>query len=226
MNMKTKTCSLLAVVAVLSTQAAVVQFGLSPAGTDVAVGLSSSNEVSLAVASTGSGDLIGDGISFNTDSRLLSFAIGYGSAAGFSDLTGPATMAHIHGPAAVQQPAGVLIDFAPYHSLATNPATGGTIIGTVEVPENIVSNLLAGYTYVNVHTASNPPGEIRGQLIALVTNLPPVLVCPLSTNIDCSTTITNELLVSDPEGDAMAVVWSLNGTAFLTNDVAATNAGT
>src|SRR6266403_236204 len=78
----------LLVAATLSAQAAQIRFALSPPGTDVAVGLSPSNEVPIVTNSTGSGNIVGPGIVFDTDTSILSLSIGYGSDAGFTDLTG------------------------------------------------------------------------------------------------------------------------------------------
>ncbi len=73
----------------------------------------------------------------------------------YSGLTGPATAAHIHGPAAVGKNAGVLVPLTP---VAT------PIAGTVTLTDAQIADLEAGNTYINVHTAANPGGEIRGQL--------------------------------------------------------------
>ena len=97
-------------------------------------------------------------------------------AGSYSDLSGPATAAHIHGPAPAGQNAGVLFTLT-----VTEGATAGsgTLSGTttdfeVDNPPGVstqqdqslrLSDLLAsGEAYINVHTANNPPGEIRGQL--------------------------------------------------------------
>ena len=74
----------------------------------------------------------------------------------YSGLSGPATMGHIHGPAAAGQNAGVKVPFA---SVAQSPVTGGGKL----TPEQY-ADLRAGRYYVNIHTAANPGGEIRGQL--------------------------------------------------------------
>ena len=66
------------------------------------------------------------------------------------------------------------------------------------------ADLLAGRTYLNVHTSQHPGGEIRGQLIAV--NEVPVVVCPASATVECGTgpqTLTAQLV--DPEGDAVQV---------------------
>ena len=90
--------------------AEVYQVDLSP--TNGVPGLSPANEVPAVTNSTGSGGEILSGITFDTDTSTLSVAIGYGSAARFTDLTGPATGMHIHGPAAVDATAPVLVDLS------------------------------------------------------------------------------------------------------------------
>lgn len=210
---------LLMVSGALISQAAVYRFDLSPPGTDVAVGMSSSNEVP-ATASTGSGNEISGGISFNTSNATLTFAIGYGSAAGFTDLTGPATVMHIHGPAGPGTNAGVIIDLAPFHFIAANPAQGGVIVGSVVYPSNEVANLFAGLNYVNVHTGLNPGGEIRGQLIPIV-NVAPEITCPAPATNECSVPATYTAIVSDADGEPVEVVWKLNGTVVQTNSIPA-----
>jgi hypothetical protein len=74
----------------------------------------------------------------------------------YTGLSGPATGAHIHGPAGPGQNAGVLV---PFTNVATSPITGEARI----TPEQL-GQLSSGQWYVNVHTAANPNGEIRGQL--------------------------------------------------------------
>ncbi len=209
--------------AALSAQAEVVYFGLSPAGTDFAVGLSPSNSVPAVTNSTGSGNTISGGIVFDTVSDMLQVAIGYGSAAGFTDLSGAATAMHIHGPATTNESAGVLISLIPYSFPAADATKGGVIYGNILVPTNVVSDLLGGLTYVNIHTALNPGGEIRGQLIPLaVSNTPPQVVCPPDSTVECGTETQLAVAASDPDGDAFTVVWYVNGLPVKTNIVAAT----
>jgi len=83
------------------------------------------------------------------DTRSLDYKIEY------TGLTGPATAAHIHGPAATGANAPVLVPFAS----AATPIAGASIL-----TQDQVDALVAGKTYVNVHTAANPGGEIRGQI--------------------------------------------------------------
>jgi len=213
------------IIALLSTavvsQAAIVNFDLSPPGSSPAVALSPLNEVPPATNSTGSGNALA--FMLDTDTSILTFAIGYGSAAGFSDLTAPATVMHIHGPAQVGSNAPVLINLGPNHFPAPNPAQGGVIFGAVVVPTNVVPDLLAGLHYVNIHTTNYPGGEIRGQLIRrLNPNRPPTLACPPPCVVEClgqSTTL--RVRVNDPDGDPLALVWSVNGVPAQTNQIPA-----
>lgn len=74
----------------------------------------------------------------------------------FHGLSGPATMAHIHGPAPAGKNAGVVVP------LGNNPVS--PIVGSAKLTPAQVKELQSGMMYVNVHTAENPGGEIRGQL--------------------------------------------------------------
>jgi uncharacterized protein (TIGR03118 family) len=74
---------------------------------------------------------------------------------------GPATAAHIHGPAQPGSPAPVLVPLQP------PTGTAGTISGTVSLSPVNLAYLLAGQTYINLHTVTNSSGEIRGQITPL-----------------------------------------------------------
>jgi len=82
--------------------------------------------------------------------RALTYTVEY------AGLSGPASAAHFHGPAAPGANAGVAAPFA-------NPAS--PINGTVTLTDAQVDDVMAGKWYANVHTAANPNGEIRGQLL-------------------------------------------------------------
>ena len=75
----------------------------------------------------------------------------------YSDLSGAASAAHFHGPAMPGANAGVVVPF-------TSAASGST--GKAMLTPAQVADLMAGKWYANVHTAANPGGEIRGQLLA------------------------------------------------------------
>ncbi|MDI1272414.1 CHRD domain-containing protein [Polaromonas sp.] len=87
---------------------------------------------------------------FNKDTRVLSWRVTY------SGLTAPASAGHFHGPAAASANAGVVM---PWPS-AANGATGSAVVAPAQV-----GDLLAGFWYANVHTATFPGGEIRGQMV-------------------------------------------------------------
>ncbi len=57
-------------------------------------------------------------------------------------------------------------------------------------------------------------------------NQPPTLVAPESTFAECGNPLDLTALVSDPDGDAMTVVWTLNGTAVQTDQLPASSPGT
>lgn len=201
-------------------QLGAVQFDLSPAGTDVAVGLSTLNQVPGLTNSTGSGNEVSGGINFDTNTLTLTLAVGYGSVTGFSNLTAAAFALRIHGPAGPGTNGPVVVDLAPYLFTQGDPALGGLIFGQVSIPTNQVANLLAGLDYINILTTNNPAGEIRAQLIPLGNNAP-VVACPEPSTVECGGPITIASSVSDPEGDALVVVWFVNGTVIQTNELAA-----
>jgi len=222
--MKTFTCLFLATA--LTSSADIVDFALSPPGTDMAVGMVPQNEVPAVTNSTGSGSEIAPGIFLNTATAQLGFAIGYGSSAGFTDLTGLPTGMHFHTPAGPGTNAPVMLDLATFHVPAAVPAQGGMILGAVTLTTNQTADILDQLVYVNIQTALNPGGEIRAQLIPVATNFPPTLICPAVGVAECATAATLTAVVADPEGDAITVVWMVNGVATQTNSVpaGATNA--
>ena len=147
-------------------QAAIVEFDLSPPGHSPGVGLSPANEV-IPGFSAGSGNEIGRGIFFDTSTMLLTLNLGYGSAAGFTDLTTPAFAWLFHGPAPLGETAPVLFDLAAFHTFAPDPTHGGRIVGTLAFNSDQAAGLLAGLDYINIYTPANFGGELRGQLVVV-----------------------------------------------------------
>lgn len=95
----------------------------------------------------------------------------------FRGLTGRATASHIHlAKAGVAGPVAVAL---------CGPCRSG-VRGTAKLKARTVTALLAGRAYVNVHTAKNPAGEIRGQIRKGGTTVPP----PGTTTTTTTTTTT------------------------------------
>jgi hypothetical protein len=110
------------------------------------VALKGSDEVP---PNTSSGQGTAD-LTYDTQSKQLTWKVSY------SGLSGPATAAHFHGPAEAGKNAGIMI---PIQNIATSPAEGSATLTDAQA-----ADLAAGRMYVNVHTAANPGGEIRGQV--------------------------------------------------------------
>jgi len=89
-------------------------------------------------------------IDYDPASKKLSWKLTY------SGLSGPATAAHFHGPGEAGKNAGV--------SVAIPNATSSPAEGSATLTDAQAADLIAGKYYVNVHTAANPGGEIRGQV--------------------------------------------------------------
>lgn len=87
---------------------------------------------------------------FDTASRKLDYTITY------KDMSGPVTAGHIHGPAAPGANAGVEV---PFKDAGASP-----IKGSATLTEKQADDLMSGKSYVNLHTAANKGGEIRGQI--------------------------------------------------------------
>lgn len=185
------------------------------------VSLSPDNEVP-PVSSPGSGGEILEGVSYDTDTQILAVKVGYGVDFGFTNLTGPVTMAHIHtGAAGVNGP--VLYDFIGSGNHASvDPVNGGVITANVPLVEPAISDLLAGNLYINLHTAQFQGGELRGQLVEQV-NTAPTIQCLESMTLECTshegTPVDLNVMVEDADGDQLAVTWTVDGTAYPTTIV-------
>lgn len=73
-------------------------------------------------------------------------------------LSGPATMAHFHGPATKKQNADVQIP-------VDGNQLGNKGQGHAKLTDEQASQLMKGLWYFNYHTEKNPAGEIRGQVV-------------------------------------------------------------
>ena len=99
--------------------------------------------------SAGTGTLTG---TLNTETNEFTYHIE------FSGLTGPVAAAHFHGPAAEG------VNAKPQLPIKGTPVTS-PIDGKATLTAEQAKELVDGKWYFNLHTAANPGGEIRGQVL-------------------------------------------------------------
>ena len=139
---KTKT-----MLATLALGAAVAFAGSALAADKLKATLDGKSEVP---ANTSAGKGTAD-LEWDAASKKLSWKITY------PGLSGPATAAHFHGPAAAGANAGVAV--------AIPNATSSPVEGSATLTDAQAADLAGGKYYINIHTAANPGGEIRGQVM-------------------------------------------------------------
>ncbi|MEO8208591.1 MAG: CHRD domain-containing protein [Chloroflexota bacterium] len=85
----------------------------------------------------------------------------------YSGLSGALVAAHIH-TGAVGANGGVILPLAASASpmVGTLTAANFTPSGAITTFAEAIAAIKAGNTYVNLHTAANPSGEIRGQVVS------------------------------------------------------------
>jgi hypothetical protein len=87
-------------------------------------------------------------VTLDTAANKVSWKITY------ENLTGDATAAHFHGPAKVGENAGPIVDII-----------ANIKDGSADVTADQAKMISEGNTYINIHTAKYPDGEIRGQVL-------------------------------------------------------------
>lgn len=105
--------------------------------------LSGANEVP-AVTTSGSGVAT---VTYDPATKMLTWSVTY------DGLSGDATGAHFHGPAEPGANAGVVVPM----DHAAKP-----IAGSATLTDEQAGQFTAGLWYINIHTAANRGGEIRG----------------------------------------------------------------
>lgn len=143
--------------------------------------LNSANEVAAGVASAATATGIAT-LSYDTMGTASPADDTYSFAMSVFGLSGAATGFHIHGAATATETASVRVNLAlaPFVNLnlGGNLLVGGSGVSPVAIPATPASLSNAGHlamsfldmlrsdlAYVNVHTALNPSGAVRGQLI-------------------------------------------------------------
>ncbi|MBZ5705109.1 MAG: CHRD domain-containing protein [Acidobacteriia bacterium] len=110
--------------------------------------LKASNEVPPA-KSSGSGSV---DVTYDTGKKMLSWKGTY------SGLTGAATAAHFHAGESGKN-GGVVVP------IFQGAAAKSPFEGSKQLTDAQAAQLMAGGWYVNIHTAANKAGEIRGQVV-------------------------------------------------------------
>jgi hypothetical protein len=93
-------------------------------------------------------------LTYDPGTRVVTWSVAY------SDLSGPATMAHFHGPAQPGKNAPVLVWLIKQGSPMESPINGQATL----TPDQ-ARQFAAGEWYINIHTQAHPEGEIRGQVL-------------------------------------------------------------
>jgi hypothetical protein len=93
-------------------------------------------------------------LSYDPATRVVTWNVTY------SGLSGPATMAHFHGPAAAGKNGPPVIWLTEKGKPVESPIKGEATL----TPEQ-AQQFNAGEWYINVHTQANPGGEVRGQVM-------------------------------------------------------------
>jgi hypothetical protein len=93
-------------------------------------------------------------LTYDPSTRVVTWSVAY------SDLSGPATMAHFHGPAQPGKNAPVLVWLIKQGSPIESPINGKATL----TPDQ-ARQFEAGEWYINIHTQSHPEGEVRGQVL-------------------------------------------------------------
>ena len=129
------------------------------------------------------------------------------------------TAAHIHvGSAAVAGPIVLPLATAFTSPLVkTLTAADLTPGGGVNTFADAVAQLLAGNAYVNVHTAANPGGEIRGQVAAVPTTFTATLTGAAERPAPVATAGSGRATVTiDPAATQLAVQVNVSGLSNVT----------
>lgn len=118
-------------------------------------GLAGANEVP-AVDSDGTGTAM---VVINSTGTRITYVVTYRS------LSGPVAAAHIHfGDRTVSGPVIIPLKPGPSAMIGSLYPANLTPAGGVDTFAEAVAAIRAGNTYINLHTAAHPPGEVRAQL--------------------------------------------------------------
>jgi uncharacterized repeat protein (TIGR03803 family) len=119
--------------------------------------------------------------------------------------------------------------FPSYRGLGTifRFATNGTLTTLHEFNRadgaQLIANLVRGTDGNLYGTTVRGGANDLGTVFRLGVSSPPTIACPNNAVIECGDLVEMNVLVNDPDGDALTVVWTLNGQPAQTNSVSASN---
>jgi hypothetical protein len=148
-----------------SVEAQILSFDLQG---NAGEGLLPGNE-NPAITESSTGGEVDLGVQFDVALSRLFIDVAWGSANGFTDLTGDVTAMHIHdaGDNDFSSNGGVLEGLNGLSGFDASLSSGG-FDGFVDITDaGDIASLLNGNLYINVHTADNGGGELRGNLVAV-----------------------------------------------------------
>ena len=109
-----------------------------------------------SVSGSGSGSVI---VIINATNTRIAYVVTY------HKLSGPVVAAHIHfGASTVSGPVILPLKAGPTAMVGTLTAANLKTAGGITTFAQAVAAIKAGHTYVNLHTAAHPGGELRAQL--------------------------------------------------------------
>lgn len=144
------------------SQAQIIEFDLQ----GKVEGISGQNE-NPPISNSGTGDIGVNRIFFDTQTRVLTVDIHWGSGNGYADLSSDVDFMNLHGPtdndapSSFEQNAGVLTGLDGFDPSASS----GGFAGTIDIPAGEVQNLFNGRFYLHLHTIDNQDGECRGYVV-------------------------------------------------------------
>ena len=121
----------------------------------------------------------------STATVVLDTATGDVTVSGtYQNLTSNQSVLHIHGPAAIGSPGGIVL------GLSGSGGTSGTISGSGVLTPAQVTDMLNGLHYINIHSANHPGGELRGQIVQV-------------EDVDCPAELPGDPVLADSAGNLL-----------------------
>lgn len=134
---------------------------------------------SATVELTTAAEIAGGTMLADEDAAATSFGVAEIEFSGLSNtltwrinvfgLSGPVVLAHFHGPAPTDDTADVTVTIADGVDPQDDDVFMMPDTGSADLTEEQVDDLIAGMWYINIHTEANMAGELRGQILPILT---------------------------------------------------------